>query len=79
MLTGRDNFFAVDPAVAYDPDLWRFLTLTNDSLLTYRRVSGGPGYQLVPDLAAAMPVISQDGRTYTFEPRPGFATRPAEW
>ena len=71
VLAGTDAFFAVDPAVAYDPDLWRFLTVTNDSLLTYRRVSGGPGYQLVPDLAAAMPVISQDGRTYTFELRPG--------
>jgi len=71
VLTGGDDFFSVDPAVAYDPDLWRFLTLTNDSLLTYRRVSGGPGYQLVPDLAAAMPVVSQDGRTYTFELRPG--------
>jgi YVTN family beta-propeller protein len=61
----------VDPAGAYSPEAWRFLSLTNDSLLTFRRVGGQPGYELVPDLAASMPVVSQDGRTYTFELRPG--------
>ena len=70
VLAAREGFFSVDPAVAFDDDLWRFLTVTNDSLLTYRRVSGQPGYQLVPDLAASIPLVSEDGRTYTFELRP---------
>jgi YVTN family beta-propeller protein len=71
VLSGGDDFFTIDPAVAFDTDFWRFLTLTNDSLVTYRRVSGGAGYQLVPDLASALPVVSHDGKTYTFELRPG--------
>ena len=66
-----DVFFTLDPAVAYSTELWRILTLTNDTLLTYRRVSGQAGYQLVPDLARALPVVSEDGKSYTFELRPG--------
>jgi peptide/nickel transport system substrate-binding protein len=66
-----DVFFTVDPAVAYSTELWRVLTLTNDTLLTYRRVAGQAGFQLVPDLARALPVVSEDGTSYTFELRPG--------
>jgi YVTN family beta-propeller protein len=50
--------------------LWRFATLTNDGLLAYRRVEGQAGNELVPDLARAMPHISEDRKTYTFELRP---------
>jgi peptide/nickel transport system substrate-binding protein len=48
-------------------------TLINvyDGLITYRRVGGLAGAQLVPDLGQAMPVISNAGRTYTFQVRRG--------
>ncbi len=61
----------VDPHVSYVAEAWAFLSLTNDGLLTYRRVAGQAGYQLVPDLARSMPTVSQDGKTYTFQLRPG--------
>lgn len=64
------NLTSIDPAVAYSIDLWRLLSLTNDGLLTYRRAAGQGGYQLVPDLARSMPVVSEDGTTYTFQLRP---------
>jgi peptide/nickel transport system substrate-binding protein len=46
------------------------LSLTNDGLLTYRRVGGQAGYQLVPDLARSMPRVSEDGKSYMFQLRP---------
>ena len=46
---------SLDPAVAYDTDVWRILTITNDGLLAYRKVGGPDGAMLVPDLASALP------------------------
>jgi len=45
--------------------------LTNDGLVGFRRVGGADGSQLVPDLAVALPMPADDGRTYTFRLRPG--------
>jgi peptide/nickel transport system substrate-binding protein len=45
--------------------------MTNDGLVGFRRVGGGEGVQLVPDLAAALPAPSDGGKTYTFTLREG--------
>jgi peptide/nickel transport system substrate-binding protein len=45
--------------------------LTNDGLVALRPAGGAAGNQLVPDLAVAMPVISDGGTTYTFRVRRG--------
>jgi peptide/nickel transport system substrate-binding protein len=50
---------------------WQMLSLTNDGLVTYRRVGGLAGDSLVPDLATALPAPTDDGRTYTFQLRSG--------
>jgi YVTN family beta-propeller protein len=60
-----------DPAVAYYTWAWQMLSMTNDGLVGYRRVAGLAGDQLVPDLAAALPVPADGGRTYTFRLRAG--------
>ena len=60
-----------DPAVAYDQLDWQMLSMTNDGLVSYRRVTGLAGDQLVPDLATALPVPADGGRTYTFRLRAG--------
>jgi ABC-type transport system substrate-binding protein/class 3 adenylate cyclase/streptogramin lyase len=62
---------SLDPAVAYDTDAWRILTITNDGLLAYRKVGGPDGAMLVPDLASALPDVSADGLTYRFPLREG--------
>ena len=62
---------ALDPAFAYDTDVWRILTITNDGLLAYRKVGGPDGAMLVPDLASALPDVSADGLTYRFPLREG--------
>jgi YVTN family beta-propeller protein len=66
-------FFPTDPAVAYDTVPWQMLSLTNDGLVGYRRVGGLAGDELVPDLAAALPVPTGGGLTYTFRLRAGLA------
>lgn len=47
--------------------------MTNDGLLTFRKVAGVEGTQLVPDLAVALPTATDGGKTYTFELRRGIA------
>jgi peptide/nickel transport system substrate-binding protein len=49
------------------------LHMTNDGLVALRPVSGAAGSQVVPDLAVAMPVISDGGLTYTFRLRRGIS------
>jgi YVTN family beta-propeller protein len=60
-----------DPAVAWDTYDWDILSMTNDGLVGYRRVGGPAGSTVVPDLAKALPVPSDGGKTYTFRLRPG--------
>ena len=62
---------ATDPAVAYYTQTWQMLSMTNDGLVGYRHVGGLAGDQLVPDLATALPVPTDGGRTYTFHLRTG--------
>ena len=61
----------IDPANVYDfwtgvPQLYVY-----DGLVRYRQADGLAGYTLVPNLAARMPTVSPDGRTYTFALRTG--------
>jgi ABC-type transport system substrate-binding protein len=58
----------LDPALGYDFISWPAERLMFDTLLTYDE-----GTTLVPGLAAAMPTISDDGLTLTFELRPDVA------
>ena len=66
-----DQLDSIDPAIAYTTATWSVLALTNDGLVGFRRVGGVQGIQLVPDLAVALPVPSDGGRTYRFQLRPG--------
>ena len=60
-----------DPAVNYSGDSDAVHAITNDGLLTYRRVAGAAGTRIVPDLAAALPVARDGGSTITFRLRRG--------
>jgi peptide/nickel transport system substrate-binding protein len=60
---------SLDPASGYAA--WELLTMTNDGLLGYSRAGGADSYTVVPDLAAALPTVSDGGRTYTFQLRDG--------
>lgn len=62
---------SIDPAIAamvFPPQL---LGMTNDGLVTFAHTTGAMGTRVVPDLATSLPTVSDHGRVYRFELRPG--------
>jgi peptide/nickel transport system substrate-binding protein len=62
---------SLDPSVAYRQLTWALMKDVFDGLVTVQHVGGPGGALVVPDLARAMPSISDGGRTYTFQLRSG--------
>jgi peptide/nickel transport system substrate-binding protein len=71
-----DNPDHLDPALSYTNEGWETLEATNNGLLTFKKAAGGAGDEIVPDIAKAMPTVSADGRTYTFQLRSGVMFGP---
>jgi peptide/nickel transport system substrate-binding protein len=67
-----------DPAHAYPSPPYRlqFDYATGAQLLNYPDAPAPRGSHLDPEVAAAMPIVSDGGRTYTFRIRPGFRFSP---
>src|SRR3954447_13478568 len=70
-----------DTAVDPDPmggkgSVAQFMYATCSNLLRYPDASGTAGARLQPEIAAAQPVVSNGGRTYTFRIRRGFRFSP---
>lgn len=63
---------SMDPALASTPPAWALLDTTCARLLSYPDKAPPAAFQLRPEVAAAMPTVSADGRTYTFRIRAGF-------
>jgi len=62
---------SIDPALAYPDMTWQYLEGTYDTLVTFQRVGGTGGLQLVPDLALTVPTPTDGGTVYSFVLRPG--------
>jgi ABC-type oligopeptide transport system substrate-binding subunit len=62
----------VDPALDYLDLGWNIQQIVGCKLLNYPDKNGDPGLQLVPEVAASQPVISSNGKVYTFTVRSGF-------
>jgi peptide/nickel transport system substrate-binding protein len=71
-----DEFLKTDPALAYPGTAWEFEHATCATLLNYPDAPGAAGSRLRPEIAAAMPSISSDGLTYTFQIRNDYAFSP---
>lgn len=67
----EDVLSVPDPARAFRRTEWNILSVTSDGLVGFKRVGGVEGNTVVPDLAAAIPVPTDGGRTYTFRLRDG--------
>ena len=62
----------LDPALTYDSIGWATIYAVNMQLLNYPDKPGAAGgNQLVPEAATGFPVVSKDGRTYTFTVKSG--------
>lgn len=57
---------SLDPALAYAPESWQVLVNAGEGLVAYRRAGGMAGADVVPALAARMPVVSDAGRRLSF-------------
>jgi peptide/nickel transport system substrate-binding protein len=66
----------VDPALAYYQISWQHEYATCAKLLNYPDKAGSAGSQLIPEVAAGLPRVSADGKTYTFRIRSGFKFSP---
>ena len=62
---------SIDPALAFPQQPFEFFEGAYDTLVTYQRVGGSDGLQLVPDLALTMPTVTDGGTTYSFVLRAG--------
>jgi YVTN family beta-propeller protein len=62
---------SIDPALAFPFEPFQLFEGVYDTLVTYQRVGGDDGLQLVPDLALTMPTVTDGGTTYSFVLRPG--------
>jgi ABC-type transport system substrate-binding protein len=61
----KDDYVTLDPALGYDPQNWPAIKMMFDGLLDYKPGSS----QLEPRIAASLPNVSSDGRTFTFKLR----------
>jgi peptide/nickel transport system substrate-binding protein len=60
-----------DPARSYYGFAWDLEHQFTQTLVTYPNLPGAAGNKLVPELASAMPVISNGNKTYTFHLKSG--------
>jgi len=66
----------LDPATPTDVQDVELRAATCANLLGYAQAAGETGSRLQPEVAAAMPTVSRNGRTYTFRISPGFRFSP---
>jgi ABC-type oligopeptide transport system substrate-binding subunit len=65
-----------DPAIDSTWLAYQVEYATCAKLLNYPDLAGTRGAQLRPEVAAAMPILTDDRRTYTFRVRPGYRFSP---
>jgi peptide/nickel transport system substrate-binding protein len=61
----------LDPQINYTLQYWQLYQATYDGLVAFEKVSGPASFDVVPDLATAMPKVTNAGKTYTFTLRKG--------
>jgi ABC-type transport system substrate-binding protein len=71
-----DPYLTLDPAASHSSVDEQLQNATCAGLLAYGDTAGAAARELRPEVAAALPSVSDDGRTYTFRIRPGFRFSP---
>ena len=62
---------SLDPKINYTLQYWSVYVYIYDGLVTFKQGAGVEGFTIVPDLAEAMPVPRDGGKTYVFQLRKG--------
>ena len=76
LISDTDWLGNTDPAVATGPWEWQLEYATCAKLMNYPDAPAPAGWRVQPEVAAAQPVVSADGRTYSFRIRKGFRFSP---
>ena len=61
----------LDPKVNYTAEYWQLYQATYDGLLGFKYADDAGSFEIVPNLAEAMPEVSNGGKTLTFKLRKG--------
>lgn len=61
----------IDPQVNYTEQYWQLYQSVYDGLVAYKKAAGTEAFTIVADLAEAVPLPQDGGRTYTFKLRQG--------
>jgi len=70
-LVARSAAGTVDPHINYTLQYWQIYQSLYDGLVGFKKAAGADGFTKVPDLAEALPVPTNDGKTYVFKLRSG--------
>ncbi len=70
-LLARSAAGTLDPHINYTDQGWQMYQPIYDGLVAFRKAEGMDGFTIVPDLAEALPAVSNDGKTFTFKLRKG--------
>ena len=62
----------IDPQLSYYGETWKLEAATACKLMNWRDKEGAAGAVATPEVSAGLPIVSRDGRTYTFTIKPGF-------
>ena len=71
-----DNPDHLDTGISFAVEGWELLEATNNGLLTFKKAGGGQQATILPDIASAMPAVTDGGKTYTFHVRPNVMFSP---
>ena len=71
-----DNPDHLDTGISYAVEGWQILEATNNGLVTFKKAAGPAGSDVVPDIATAMPQVTDGGRTYSFQLHTGVMFGP---
>ena len=62
----------IDPQLSYYGETWKLEQATACKLMNWPDKQGADGTVVTPEVAAGLPVISKDGKTYTFTIKSGY-------
>jgi ABC-type oligopeptide transport system substrate-binding subunit len=62
----------IDPQLSYYGETWKLEAATACKLMNWQDKEGAAGAVATPEAAQGLPIVSRDGRTYTFTIKPGF-------
>jgi ABC-type oligopeptide transport system substrate-binding subunit len=62
----------LDPQLSYYGETWKLEATTACKLMNFPDKEGAAGAVATPEVSAGLPLVSKDGKTYTFTIKPGF-------